>query len=40
MREFIILARGAGKIYLIKRYYCIPRIIESIEKIKEKRNER
>lgn len=37
MIEIIIMPRGSGKLYFIKRYYFIPRFIESIEKIKEKR---
>ena len=33
--DIIIMPRGSGKIYFIKRYVLIPRLIKAIEKITE-----
>jgi hypothetical protein len=39
MIEIIFMPRGSGKLYFIKRYYFIPKLIKSIEMIKENKNE-
>lgn len=36
MIEIIIMPRGYGRAYFIKRYVFIPKLIKVIEKIKEK----
>lgn len=33
--ERIIMPRGTGKLYFIKRYVLIPELIKALEKIKE-----